>query len=249
MPIVPQILASAASVSPDSSSSPATVSVELAENLPLLLPSGVLRMNHTIHGGSNEENESRQARREATIASFAPNLVSGEIQLRRAQCGDALEDLRTKLYMRSRFRQYKRLNVRNQHRNGRANDALGNIEFRLQRAADKYRAARDALLSLIGSRDWNAEYAQQYPTLTHEDIRAFESDDPDTVRKKKKMRKTQEKQIAEGSRKVSWIWRGADETDSEGINAGASPFTADGSMNLPMCRPCRNRCSCRMDEV
>lgn len=223
MPIVPQILATATSASLSHSSPSAKVSVELAENLPLLLPSGVLRMDRDGGGGSNDEAASRQARREVTIASFAPDLVPGEIQLRRAQCSDAIEDLRTKLYMRSRFRQYKRLNVRNQHRNGRANDALGNIEFRLQRAADKYRAARDALLSLIGSRDWTPELAQQYPLLTHEDIRAFEADDPDTARKKKKMRKTKEKQIAEGSRKVSWIWRGADSTDNEGINAGMCP--------------------------
>lgn len=103
----------------------------------------------------------------------------------------------------------------------RANDALNGIETRLQRAADKYRAAREALRSLVRTYDnWTKQYAQKYRDLKPEDIYAFDADEPDTARKKKRMRKAKEKQIAEGSRKTLWIWHGADETDSEGINAG-----------------------------
>ena len=40
----------------------------------------------------------------------------------------------------------------------------------------------------------------------------------EVVVKKRKMKKG--KQVAEGSRKVSWIWRGANTTDSEELHAG-----------------------------
>ena len=94
----------------------------------------------------------------------------------------------------------------------------------MQRTADKYRMAREALKSLVGSHaTWVEDYADEFQELLHEDIRAFDADDPDTVRKKKKMRKTKEKQIAEGSRKTSWIWHGTGESDSEGITAGTRP--------------------------
>lgn len=103
----------------------------------------------------------------------------------------------------------------------RANNALNGIEMQLQRAVDKYRAAREALRSLVGTYDNRTkQYAQKYRDLKPEDIYAFDASDPDTARKKKRMHKAKKKQIAEGSRKTSWIWYGADETDSEGINAG-----------------------------
>ncbi|GJE98381.1 CxC2 domain-containing protein [Phanerochaete sordida] len=172
-------------------------------------------------GASDTVATARRLRRQRLMDSFAPDLVDAEKRLRQAQCGDALEDLRTKIHIRGRFRQYKRLNVRNQHRNQRANDTLNKIETRLQFAADKYRAARDALCSLVGdAATWATDFAPTYPELRNEDVRPFDEDDPGTKRKKGKMRKTAKKQIAEGSRKVSWIWRGASTTDSEGISAG-----------------------------
>lgn len=167
----------------------------------------------------------RETRHQNLASSFVPDLMTAEMRLRRAQCCDALKDLCTKLHMRSHFRQYKRLNVRNQTWNMRANDALAKIEFCLHRAANKYRAACDALWSLVGGyTEWAVDYLDEFSELKHTDIQQFDDDDPSTKRKKKNMRKTAKKQVAEGSRKVSWIWRGANTTDSEGISPGAWCF-------------------------
>ncbi|GJF00552.1 CxC2 domain-containing protein [Phanerochaete sordida] len=275
MPIVPSLLADASEIRStesgvaeaggDATAPPkAKETVQLAEHMPLLLPSGVLKTERdplptpqisqpaavttdadvgttsaSVSGQSTPvaresppphipelgpetaQFEERARRRSRLLESLAPDLVASEARLRQAQCSDALEDLRTKLHIRSRFRQYKRLNVRNQHRNQRANDTLVKIETRLQFAADKYRAARDALRSLVGdAATWQAQYASDYPDLRHDDVRPFDEDDADTKTRKQKMRKTKKKQIAEGSRKVSWIWRGAGSTDGEGISAG-----------------------------
>lgn len=207
-------------------------SVELAENAPLLLPSAILKAARD-DGPSNNPDEAaqRQRRRAKLREGFAVGLDALELQLRAAQCADSLEDIRTKLYMRTRLRQYKRVNVRNQHRNSRANDALSGVETRLQRAVDKYRVARDTLMSLVGTyEDWRDGYAAKYRELRPEDVRAFDADDPETARKKKRMRKAPEKQIAEGSRKTSWIWHGSGESDSEGITAG-TPLSYDPNVS------------------
>ena len=201
---------------PHTPSSSAKAKANLAENVCLLLPSDVLK---TATSTLDDSQDSR-TQRNTLLAGFSPGLVDMELRLRRAQCGDALDDLRTKLYMRTRFRQYKKINVRNQTRNMKANQALGNIERRIQRAADKYRAAREALAALVEDSDeWSANYAPYYLVLKPEDIRAFDADDPDTAQKKKKMKKG--KKIAEGSRKVSWIWRGTADVENDGLNAGA----------------------------
>ena len=182
-------------------------------------------------------------RRQVLVSGFAPGLVDAELQLQRAQCYSSIEDLRTKLHMRTRFYSYKKLNVRHQGPNTKANEALSSIGRRIQCTADKYRAARNALRSLIGSRaDWIAEYHSQIPVLKDTDIRALGADDLETVCRKRKMKKG--KKIAEGSVKVSWIWRGADGDGDDGLSASMCDIHA----SIPTANWTCFRGACRVDE-
>ena len=228
MPVVPRLLSAASQAVEDKH---ATLQYMLAENVALWMPSDMLKTEHdSLEGEDNATtpvpdgsgaafDDDRVGRRQVLLSGFAPGLVDAELRLRRAQCHSAIEDLRTKLHMRTRFYGYKKLNVRHQGPNTKANEALSNIGRRIQRAANKYRAARDALKSLVGTHaDWVAEYHSQFPALKDSDIHALGADDPDTARRKKKMRKG--KKIAQGSVKVSWIWRGADGDGDDGLSAG-----------------------------
>ena len=213
MPVVPQLLTAALT-----SSATTRTRVDLAENMLLYLPSDVLRLARQDREAESPATAAeRTARRDTLQRGFAEGLVEAESKLRLAQCHSGLDDLRTKLHMRTQLRNYKKINVRNQRPNLRANEALSSIERRIRRAAGKYRTAREALESLAGTFEaWDLGYAAQLRELKDEDIRSLDADDPDTVRKKKKMKKG--KKVAEGSKKVSWIWRGADTNDE--LNPG-----------------------------
>lgn len=118
--------------------------------------------------------------------------------------------------MHTWFYSYKKLNVRHQGPNTKANEALSSIGQCIQRMVD---TARDALRLLIGMcTDWLAEYNLQFPVLKDTDICALGADDPNTMYKKKKMKKG--KKVAKGSLKVSWIWHGADTDGNDGLNTG-----------------------------
>lgn len=203
----------------DESSDPAR---RLIENSCLYLPSDLLKLdrdNGPVDLSKPEEVAASQARADrwnASVRAIAPGLVDAEVRLRKAQCTDSIDALRTKIYMRSRLLQYKRLNARHQGATTRARDALSSVDKKIQLLAAKYNAARDALMSLVGrNADWEGTYSRRYLPLRKEDIRALEDDDPATARKKKKMRK---EGPAEGRRLVSWIWRGIGAADSDDMN-------------------------------
>ncbi|EKM49440.1 uncharacterized protein PHACADRAFT_106917 [Phanerochaete carnosa HHB-10118-sp] len=56
-----------------------------------------------------------------------------------------------------------------------------------------------------------AEYNWCFPELKDEDVQSLEADNPDTARKKMKMKKG--KKVTEGSKKISWTWCGTDADD------------------------------------
>ncbi len=83
------------------------------------------------------------------------------------------------------------------------------------RAAERYRRARRAKLSLSGPGPWENELQE----LRDDDIRHMSDDDPGLLSKKRK-RDHGRPGLGEGHKKISWIWKGADvhgnagETDS-----------------------------------
>lgn len=216
MPLMPQLL-----VFPLFSSAVNDVAATLSENVCLLLLSDVLKTEREDGPRSNLENGAdravRTAQCDAILRGLSSDLVDAERRLCEAQCYTALEDLWIRLNMRTRLRAYKRINVRHQGPNIRVNEALSNVERRIQHAADKYRVAQDALKSIIGVHStWTAEHATVYPKLKDADIRTLDADDSETVQCKKKMKKG--KRVAEGSRHILWIWHGVNTDD--GLNAG-----------------------------
>ncbi|KAF7795849.1 hypothetical protein EIP86_007016 [Pleurotus ostreatoroseus] len=220
-PIVPRVLATdagqsfrstATSTSTSKSTPTSTLSSQLSENVCLLLPSDLLRPSAILEKDSPATVSDKRTARTAILAGMAPELVSQETQLRHSQCLDALETVRTLIHMRCGLRQYKRVNVCHQGPNTRAQGLLTNLERRIRNSANKYRAARAALMALAGDpQEWNKQYGKKLLELRPEDIRAPEDDDPDTAHRKKKR-----KGPAEGRRLVSWIWRGT--SDVEGLN-------------------------------
>lgn len=224
-PTQPPTDTSATQPSPNNVATPSASSLRLIENTCIYLPSDLLKLDREdkrldpADATALAERKERAARRDACVRSMATGLVDSEIRLRKAQCSDAIEALRTKLLMRTRLIQYKRINVRNQGRTTRTRHALASVQRKIHLLAAKYTAARDALKSLVGTHDdWVIAYERLYPPLLKEDIRGIEDDDPVTAQKKKRMRKDGPVP-AEGRRKTSWIWKGASNTDSDEMNA------------------------------
>ncbi|THH17478.1 hypothetical protein EUX98_g9123 [Antrodiella citrinella] len=132
-------------------------------------------------------------------ATCIAGLADAEEKLREAQCFDALDKLRTKIFVRSRLVMYKKNNVRHQGPNTRAQTVLNRHQDKITRLVAKYREARAALLALRGAGSWEEELQ----VLRDSDIRGMSDDDEKTARKRKK----QKKGPAQGSRTISWIWR------------------------------------------
>ena len=225
MPNVQQRLADSSADSPDIS--PETAARQLlVEATCLYLPSDLLspeRETAPVDKNNPEDVAhavARDHRRALLLRAITPELDTTEQRLREAQCTDALQGLRTRIYMRTRLLQYKRLNVRHQAPNVRARDALTSVEEKIELLAAKYRRAREALQSLVGTAaQWEQHYGNRFLALRKEDIRALEDDDPATQRKKKKMRRKGKEPVAEGSRLISWIWRGADAGSMSDLDA------------------------------
>jgi hypothetical protein len=80
----------------------------------------------------------------ADTASCSHHLLAIEWELRIAQAGDALDEIRQSLRLRDYMYTFKRNWIRGQSANTRAQNALGRVEARAAAAAEKYRAAHAA---------------------------------------------------------------------------------------------------------
>ncbi|KAH9894812.1 hypothetical protein C8Q73DRAFT_665182 [Cubamyces lactineus] len=107
---------------------------------------------------------------------------------------------------------YKRLNVRNQGPNTRARASISHQDVRKERAVQRYRRARQAKLALSGAGDWEHELR----VLKDHHIRGIEDDNPRAVAKRKHKR-GDDPGPTEGHRRISWIWRAADQDGSAGM--------------------------------
>ena len=125
-----------------------------------------------------------------------------ESRLREAQCRDSLKDLRSKLHTIAHLFAYKARHVRHQNANTRVRADIATHERRKDRTVERYRRARGALLALTKGGQWERELRE----LKDEDIRHLSEDDPTRKRKR-------DDGTGEGTRKISWIWQGADRDD------------------------------------
>jgi len=141
-----------------------------AENVPLFLPSGI-------------SDAARQS---------IPQVSKKELRLRMAQADEALEDVRRGRRMITGLVQFKKLNISGAGNkpNTRMRTLYNRLQLRIQRAADRYRAARDALLVL----DLNGTWRDRFRKLNPTDIRGPGRQEDDKV--------TQTNSRYE----ISWIW-------------------------------------------
>ncbi|KAF8062351.1 hypothetical protein FPV67DRAFT_1563697 [Lyophyllum atratum] len=120
---------------------------------------------------------------------FDLHLAEIEWKLRIAQADEALDGLRRNLQIRSYLFKFKDQNVRGQHANTRARNAIATVQTRIDGCAEDYRAAHSALLALspllkkVGWRD-------QLLSLAAEDIRELAG----------------EEGVGQGKTVMSWIW-------------------------------------------
>ena len=157
----------------------------LAEDIKLLLPSSLT----------------------ADSVSCSPHLHTIEWELRIAQAGDALDEIRRSLRLRDYLYTFKRSWIRGQSANTRAQNALGRVEARAAASAEKYRAAHAALSSLapvLNKVGWNLKFRS---LNNRDDVRGM------TVPRKGE---------SEGRRQLSWIWlvEGVGDDEDEVVQDG-----------------------------
>ncbi|KAH9911955.1 uncharacterized protein BXZ73DRAFT_56696 [Epithele typhae] len=143
----------------------------LAEDIPLLLPSAIPS--------------------ELRLAHLSPSLLDKALKLRLAQADDALDDIRRYRRIITGVREFTRLNISGtgQRTTGRARSVYSAFQDKINHAAERYRAARHALLSL----DPQGEWQTRFKDLQREDIRGPGRPDDNN-------------QTGDGRYEISWIW-------------------------------------------
>ncbi|KAF7792933.1 hypothetical protein EIP86_004036 [Pleurotus ostreatoroseus] len=153
--------------------------LELTETQPLFLP----------HSLSLED-----------LDACHPGLAEMEERLREGQMCSSLDKLRIHLHIKSRLVSFKDRHIRHQRANTRARNKILANELKIISFAEKYRAARQARISLNPVGEWS----QRWRELRREDVRCMQDDDPSV------------KNGSESRRQVSWIWKSADSNDEHG---------------------------------
>ncbi|KAF9470117.1 hypothetical protein BDN70DRAFT_821734, partial [Pholiota conissans] len=142
----------------------------VAEEIPLYLPSSIT----------------------ASLLDSTKDIASKELRLRKAQADEALEDIRRGRRMITGLAQFKKLNIcgAGNKANTRMRTLYDRLQRRIQRAANRYRAARNVLHQLDPDGTWTVQFHQ----LDAIDIRGpgRQPDDPVRVSKRRF--------------EQSWIW-------------------------------------------
>lgn len=119
-----------------------------------------------------------------------PDLREYELRLREGRAHDALHEMRQHLRIRSHLLQRKDKYARGVRQNTRANTAIKKCQAKVNRAAEKYRTSRTAMLALSDPLIIPA-WVDSLPTLKSEDVRGLS----EAVMGE-----------SEGKRLPSWIW-------------------------------------------
>ncbi|KAJ6558713.1 hypothetical protein B0H10DRAFT_2120544 [Mycena sp. CBHHK59/15] len=148
----------------------------------------------------------------SAIANKAPcdhQLHEYEYMLRKGQAHEALEEIRNQLLVRTHEYKWKDTSVRGVKALTRSQGRIEAIDRKIHRAAEQYRAARSALVSL-GSVLQRTEWQTHLKPLHADDIRGMpHALFADAERKKRKKRRTDpedEDRARDAARAMSWIW-------------------------------------------
>jgi hypothetical protein len=190
---------------------------ELAEDVPLMLPSSLT-----------------EAEREG--GGCLRGVLEIEDALRAAQCRSVLPRLRNQLHIKSRFLLYKKHNSRHQGMNTRSRSLVARNESKIRLHSEKFQMAWQARLRIAGG----DQSKVGWPQLKKEDIRCMQ-DAEELSRNAEKRRKANEWRLrkedelredgllpeeeddemvtrgGESVREISWIWTmaGTAGTDEE----------------------------------
>ncbi|KAH7909277.1 hypothetical protein BJ138DRAFT_1115126 [Hygrophoropsis aurantiaca] len=143
-----------------------------------------------------------------------PSLVDIEIKLREAQCFDALDKARNHLRTKFHYIKHRNFDVRGQRPNTRAHALIDRMGDRVNASAAKYERARHALIALKGHGTWENTLRPLLKTdlspPNGEDINIEDPNDEIAANGRKKSKKQLEelrKDLGQGRKVVSWIWR------------------------------------------
>ena len=162
-----------------------------------------------------------------------PRLIEIETQLRRAQCNDTLDKIRSLQRGRLSFISFPNRHVRGQNPSTRARDTIDCLKDKSKALALKYHDARSALYALLGPGEWEKELRElRHGDLTMPDgheIRIEDLNDPIgpdgwPLSMSKKKKRNLELGLGEGRRAVSWIW-----TSTVAIGDGTDKVLHEGT--------------------
>jgi len=159
-----------ASVTTSTGDSDITPPSTLPENMPLYLPSAL----------------------SVNVRALMNQVAEKERRLRMAQADESLEDVRRGRRMITGLVQFKKFNISGagNRPNTRMRTLYNRLQLRIQRAAERYRVARDALLVL----DRDGTWQDKFQKLNTNDIRGPGRQEDDPIRR------------TNNRYEMSWIW-------------------------------------------
>ncbi|TFK59258.1 hypothetical protein BDN72DRAFT_873066 [Pluteus cervinus] len=150
----------------------------IAESIPLLMPSAVLKK-----------------------VTASQELLNYEFRYRSAQIGTTLDDLRRHLVLRDQLYSSKDRHVRGQSANTRSRGVLTRLEGKIKNDTRKYRQILEQLTSLSDVVKNDGQWKKTWLPLSDQDVSGLRNFDegvrPSLI----------EGQVSVGKRVLSWIWR------------------------------------------
>ncbi|KAJ6509365.1 hypothetical protein C8R47DRAFT_1208549 [Mycena vitilis] len=132
-------------------------------------------------------------------------VAEAEARLRRGQCADALDVVRSRLHAQTHLITWRNANSVGQGASTRSATLIGRVGDRIARVAAKYRAARAAMVALKGP-----QYAAEFKPLEQSDLNTHLEEESDTASRRKLSRLGSSKRARNepsSKKKVfSWIW-------------------------------------------
>ncbi|KAJ7104597.1 hypothetical protein C8R44DRAFT_887052 [Mycena epipterygia] len=132
-------------------------------------------------------------------------VVEAEAKLRKAQCDDSLDNLRSRLHAQRHLITWRNSNAVGQRGTTRSAMLIGRVGDRIARVAGKYRRAREALITLKG-----AAFAPQFRDLKQEDMNVNPEEESDAAARKKLGRlgssRRARNEPSNTKKTFSWIW-------------------------------------------
>lgn len=166
------------------------------------------------------------------ISTVPSNVIDIETRLRISQADDSLDDLKRFLRVTTGLWDYKRANIGPSQRSStRMYATISAFREKVNRCANRYRAARHALSVLDPGGTWAVRLQELKSTDVRPPIR-----DMDKVSERKGVRNDSnttrtDREANEGRRTLSWIWLTARSTGAEdrGENADVTQAEIDES--------------------